>query len=388
MRCGRLAVTQAGQVIEVGEEASQLLRVPTDVPPLVHRASMTREHGVYAFDFFRSAWWCHRCRAHVASGPPAAIIAMVTYSDVESFVANVESAARLAVDDVEAAPKCETCGDRAAIDHLDYHAFSTVRQADLVARFRTTRAVELLWWTLEGGFSPAVVDDATRAAFTRDALLRSARAARETGDDDKAFSALQAASTAIPGEPELLTFMPWLCSRKKTDIAGAIADAHTRSRPHDPDGWYWLAQVGVELVADGSFGPELLPQVEQHLYRALSIAPSHAHALVAVANVARIRKDDAAAITTLERLLAMHPGHPEGSYTLGLMLLERDPARALACFEAGEQVQPGDPDYPRGRARALLALGRFDEARAAAVRAHELAPDDPRIIDLMARFAN
>jgi Flp pilus assembly protein TadD len=87
-------------------------------------------------------------------------------------------------------------------------------------------------------------------------------------------------------------------------------------------------------------------------------------------------------------LLAMHPGHPEGSYTLGLMLLERNPARALACFEAGERVQPRDPDYPRGRARALLALDRYVEARAAAKRAHELAPDDPRVIDLMTRFAN
>jgi len=64
---------------------------------------MTKEHGAYAFDFFRSAWWCHRCRAHVASGPPAAVIALVTYSDVDSFVANVESAATSAVEDAEAA---------------------------------------------------------------------------------------------------------------------------------------------------------------------------------------------------------------------------------------------------------------------------------------------
>jgi tetratricopeptide (TPR) repeat protein len=349
---------------------------------------MTREHGAYAFDFFRSAWWCHRCRAHVASGPPAAVIALVTYSDVDSFVANVDSAARHAVEDADAAPTCETCGDRAAIDHLDYHAFCSAKHADLVARFRTTRPIDLLWWTSDGGFSPATVDDSSRVAFTRDALLRAAKAARETGDFERAFQALQAASTAIPGEPELLSFMPWLCNKNKTAIAGAIADAHTRVRPHDPEGWYWLAQIGVEIVAAGSFGPDLLPQVEQHLQRALAIAPSHAQSLVAVANIARIRGDVPAAITTLERLLAMHPGHPEGSYTLGLLLLDRDPARALAYFEAGEQAQPKDPDYPRGRARALLALGRYDEAKAAAARAHELGPDDPRVVELMARFVN
>ena len=368
--------------------SDQLLRAPSGVPPLVHRAAMTREHGVYAFDFFRSAWWCHRCRAHVASGPPAAVIALVTYTDVDSFVANVQSAAVSAVEDSEAAPTCETCGDRAAIDHLDYHAFCSGKRADLVARFRTSRPIELLWWTMEEGYRPANVDAETRQAFTRDALLRAARASRETGDTDRADEALQAASAAIPGDPELLAFLPWLCSRQKTSIAGAIADAHARTRPKDPEGWYWLAQIGVELVAGGTWGPELLPQVEQHVQRALAIAPSHAQALVAVANIARLKGDEAAAIATLEKLLAIHPGHPEASYTLGLLLLERNPGRALACFEAGEKAQPKDPDYPRGRARALLALDRYADARVAAERAKELAPDDPRVAELMKHFAS
>jgi len=365
----------------------ELLRAPTGIPPLMHRAAMTKEHGAYAFDFFRSAWWCHRCRAHVASGPPAAVIALVTYADVDSFVANVQSAATSAVEDSAAAPACETCGDRAAIDHLDYHSFCSGKRADLVARFRTGRPIELLWWSSEEGYRPTTPDPETRQAFTRDALLRAARAARETGDTARADDALQAASVAIPGDPDLLAFLPWLCNRQKTSIAGAIAEAHARVRPHDPEGWYWLAQIGVEVVAGGTFGPELLPQVEQHLQRALAIAPSHAQALVAVANIARLKGDEATAIATLERLLAIHPGHPEASYTLGLMLLERNPGRALACFEAGERAQPRDADYPRGRARALLALDRYAEARVAAARAQELAPEDPRVIELLSRLA-
>jgi tetratricopeptide (TPR) repeat protein len=366
---------------------TELLRAPPGVPPLVHRAAMTREHGAYAFDFFRSAWWCHRCRAHAASGPPAAVIALVTYTDVDSFVANVQSAAKAAVEDSEAAPTCETCRDRAAIDHLDYHSFCSGKRADLVARFRTSRPIELLWWSPEEGYRPAVIDPETRQAFTRDALLRAARASREMGDAERADEALQAAAAAIPGDPELLAFLPWLCSRQKTSVAGAIAEAHSRARPHDPEGWYWLAQIGVELVAGGAFGQDLLPQVEEHLKRALTIAPSHAQALVAVANIARLKGDEATAIATLERVLAIHPGHPEASYTLGLMLLERNPTRALACFEAGERAQPRDADYPRGRARALLALDRYAEARVAAARAQELAPDDPRVIDLLSRLA-
>jgi tetratricopeptide (TPR) repeat protein len=349
---------------------------------------MTRDHGAFAFDFFRSAWWCHRCRAHVASGPPAAIVALVAYTGVGSFAEKVDTAARHAVDDAEAAPNCETCGDRAALDHLDYHAYVSTKRADLVARFRTGRSLELLWWSADGGFKPATVDEETKRAFTHDALLRAAKAARESGDLEHADQALEAAASTIPGDPELLAFMPWLCSRRKIGVAGAIADAHSRVRPLDPEGWYWLAQMGVELVAGGTWGKEMLAQVEQHLQRALSIAPTHAQALVAVANVARIRNDDVMAIQTLERLLSLHPEHPEGSYTLGLLLLERDPARALALFEAGEKSQPRDPDYPRGRARALLGMGRYVEARAAAARAQELAPEDPRVVDLMARFAS
>jgi tetratricopeptide (TPR) repeat protein len=316
------------------------------------------------------------------------VIPLVTYTDVDSFVTSVNAASSHAVEDAEAAPACETCGDRGAIDHLDYHAFCSGRRADLVARFRTTRPIELLWWSSDGGYRPAALDDDARRAFTHDALLRGAKAARESGDVDRADEALQAAVAAMPGDPELLAFLPWLCGRGKTVVAGSIAEAHARVRPRDPEGWYWLAQIGVELVAAGGQPPELLPQVEQHLQRALSIAPSHAQSMVAVANIARLKGDEPTAVATLEKLLAIHPGHPEASYTLGLMLLERDPARALACFEAGERAQPRDPDYPRGRARALLALDRHAEAQAAAQRAHELAPENPRVIELMARFAS
>jgi tetratricopeptide (TPR) repeat protein len=348
---------------------------------------MTRDHGAFAFDFFRSAWWCHRCRAHVASGPPAAVVPLVAYDGVDSFSGKVEAAAKSAVEDADAAPTCEECGDRAALDHLDYHAYVSAMRADLVARYRAGKPLELLWWSADAGFRPAQLDGGAKQAFTHDALLRGAKAARESGDAEHADEVLRTAAKAIPGEPELLAFLPWLCGRSETNIAGAIADAHTRVRPHDPEGWYWLAQIGVELVASGRWGKELLPQVEQHLQRALAIAPSHAQALVAVANVARLRGEESTAITTLDRLLSMHPGHPEGSYTLGLLLLERDPARALGLFEAGEKSQPRDPDYPRGRARALLAMGRYVEARVAAERAHELAPDDPRVAELLTKFA-
>jgi tetratricopeptide (TPR) repeat protein len=78
-------------------------------------------------------------------------------------------------------------------------------------------------------------------------------------------------------------------------------------------------------------------------------------------------------------VLQRTPDHAVANYTLGLVLLPSQPAEALACFERGERAAPNDADYPRSRARALLALGRQAEAQAAIARAMELAPDDPRV---------
>ena len=371
------------------------MHVPPGVPPLVHRAAMTRDHGTYALDLLRSAWWCHRCRAHVASGPRAAAVPTVAYADVDSFVARVRRRfAGRALGRRGGAQVRDMRGSRAALDHIDYHAYCSAQRSDTRrAASRPSRPIELLWWTeapgpgTEAGYRPATLDDDVRRAIARDARLRAAKVARDHGDIDRACEALEAAAVTMPGEAELIDFLPWLVGQGKTSVAGAIADAYAKARPRDPEGWYWLAQIGIELVAAGTWGHDMLPQIEQHLRAALAVAPTHAQSLVAVANVARVRGDMGAAIATLEQLLTMHPGHPEGSYTLGLLLLDADPAKALACFEAGERAQPNDADYPRGRARALMAMGRTVEARAAAARAQYLAPNDPRVTELVSRLA-
>lgn len=50
-------------------------------------------------------------------------------------------------------------------------------------------------------------------------------------------------------------------------------------------------------------------------------------------------------------------------------LAVEDPARALPALAASEQALPGDANPPFRTARLLLALGRFEEARAAVARA-------------------
>ena len=73
-------------------------------------------------------------------------------------------------------------------------------------------------------------------------------------------------------------------------------------------------------------------------------------------------------------------------YNLGVLELGGDPSAALSHFSAGRALDPEDPDYALGAARALAALGRGEEAAAALDEAEELAPDYPRIAEVRAEL--
>lgn len=64
------------------------------------------------------------------------------------------------------------------------------------------------------------------------------------------------------------------------------------------------------------------------------------------------------------------------------MSVEREPELALVHFQEGERLEPADADYPVGVARALLQLGRKEEARKALARAQALTSSHPRFAEL------
>jgi tetratricopeptide (TPR) repeat protein len=144
----------------------------------------------------------------------------------------------------------------------------------------------------------------------------------------------------------------------------------------------------VGAVAANRAPREAIDQAVPLLNQAIALRADYPDAQIALANVARIRNDEATATSALRSLLANHPEHPEANYTLGLILLPKQPAEALTCFERGERQAPNDADYPRSKARALLALGRAPEARAAIQRAKELAPNDARIDQVASEIAS
>jgi hypothetical protein len=66
------------------------------------------------------------------------------------------------------------------------------------------------------------------------------------------------------------------------------------------------------------------------------------------------------------------------------MALESEPQLSLKHFEEGERLVADDPDYPVGVARALVKLGKKDEARKALGRAKALTEEHPRFKELEA----
>ena len=125
---------------------------------------------------------------------------------------------------------------------------------------------------------------------------------------DLGIALMQEAARLAPGDPDLLSFLPWLNNNRANDAVVAMADATMQRFPDRADGPFWKAQVLVQ--ASGETGnPALAEQAAPLLERALQLDPGHADAAVALANLARVRGRDDEAANILRRLLATKPDH-------------------------------------------------------------------------------
>jgi len=354
------------------------MTVPDGHDPLQHRAEMTGKYGVRTLDMMRTTWVCTACGAEVPP-PPAMILPFSRYRSTSQAADTVSQSASAALARDAGHDPCPRCHAPSRLLMADLHFFSSAMGRDLVARFAPGAPLQLLSWTLAGGVAPAPASPQLDVSIARDALVRTIWSAREQDEGDEGCALIAQAVATIPGDPELIGLLPWLARLRNLQLGAAVAEAHAAHNPSDPVGHYWRAQMLVEAVAAGQMPPAATEQALALLRQALSLRPDYPDAQIAVANVSRIRKNDAEAEQALRALLSAHPDHPEGNYTLGLILLARAPAEALACFERGERAAPQDADYPRSRARALIAMGRHAEATAAIARARELAPGDPRV---------
>lgn len=335
------------------------LALPKDVSPLEFRAQQLLQHGRYAYDLLLSHWRCLQCGSAVPGAEPMGL-PLIVYRSVEDLGQQLARAGQSAYEHGEL-PACPDCGRLAALHSLEHHAYVADESRDLVFRWKpdSNKPLSLWFWSRDHGYVPIVaLNHEQRFGFARDALLRAVAAHRDFDEFDEAEQVLEEAILSIPGEPELLRFMPWLTQRRRYELAGAIAQIHFDSHPEDPRGCFWLGQVQLELIAANALARDNLTAVAELFEEAIALSADGAYpdAELGLVNVERLLAQPDRALCRVDELLRRHPNHPEALYTKGLLLLAERPAQALECFEQGATLRPDDPDYLRGIERARLAI--------------------------------
>jgi tetratricopeptide (TPR) repeat protein len=115
---------------------------------------------------------------------------------------------------------------------------------------------------------------------------------------------------------------------------------------------------------------------ERVLLAALALAPGSAAGLALGAWFAMTRRDLDAATAHAGALLALDGDDPVGLRASGAVAcLRGDVPEALRLLERAVARSPSDPEAHAWHADALLRVGRFEEALAAAIRAGERSPE-------------
>lgn len=368
----------------------EFLTVPDGRDPREFRSAMSTKYEARVLDMMLPRWTCASCGSDVAAKPlvvPAVEYrtlddAVVWFTKILGEVATKKAtmsgvpgqelavAIHMPPEWPNACPRCNTAPQLVGADVL---MWNTDLRTDVALRLASGAGPQLF-----ANGNPLAWNANLASGFTRDALVRSIAVAREDDDVDAGEAVMMEAARTMPGDPALLASLPWLNNNRRADAVLAMADATAARFPDRADGYFWRAQVLVQ-ASNETGNPALADQAAPLLERTLAIDPKHGDAGVALANLARVRRRDDEAMAILQRVLSANPEHAVGQFTLGLMLLPTKPADALRCFEIGERLDPRDPDYPRAKAQALIALGRKEEARVAIGRAMELGPNDPRV---------
>ena len=352
-----------------------------------HRWAMIQDFGAETMDKAIGTFMCDSCGIQVPD-PTLTTIAGVPYDDLDSFVEHAEQVATGRLEEPEA-PSCPRCDQPCKLALIELHAYDAHLERDIVAQAIAPQGllgrwhIDLLQWTPDEGFS-ALDAEAAEAdgGFALSALIR--RALTETMMEDPDADALVAAAedalAAHGGHTLLLGLIPHLLSFGQAGICASIADHHIDAHPNDPRGHAWMGEILSLAVNHGALELDAIHDACEHLQRALALDPELLPAAVSLGVAYRIQGDPAAARATFEDLLDRHPEAAPAHYNLAVMDLDaEDYEAALAHFQAGAAADPDDADYPMGCIRALIPLGRYEEARTYLEQVRELAPDHPML---------
>jgi tetratricopeptide (TPR) repeat protein len=346
------------------------------------------QHGLMAIDAILGVAQCTKCNgvgviAIGANRIPA-------YESLDEF-------ARLAKetgDDLARNAPAQACGCGGALkpSSVEYYAHHSGLERDVVGVWTPKKAmsgkssVALFVWD---PFAPSVREmsplgemssDAVEQ-FVHDAHFRGTWFALE-GDADNAADIIEHLVELYPRDPLRLRFLPLILQRRKMQPALSLADRHRRECPEDADGHAAFGEILFTAIRHDLEPRARLDEARTALDTALSLAPDHRDAMMAVGNVLMFEARLDEARSTFLGLVSRHPDHAAAQFNAGVLLIDTDPAAALVHFQAGERVASTDADYPVGCARALLALGRKQEATEALKRARNLTSTHPRFREL------
>jgi tetratricopeptide (TPR) repeat protein len=246
---------------------------------------------------------------------------------------------------------------------------------------RVSPGVPDAWNGMGATHSAAGRSDAAIAAFRRaiavgpqyaDAYYNLGRELLLRGKVQEATPYLEFAMTHEPGSAAIAIQLGTAYERSGR-AAGAEA-LYRRALERRPEFVPALIRLAIVEAAQGRREAGLA-----HARQALALAPSDAFANLTLATLLSERSGASPeVVASLERAIAARPGWVDPVNQLAWLLAtdpdpaQRAPAHALALADSALALTP-DANVSDTRAAALGALGRFDEAVAAAERARTLA---------------
>jgi tetratricopeptide (TPR) repeat protein len=351
---------------------------------LLQRSRAAQSHGAGLLDAIYVSVSCKRCNRFL-DDPTGRQVTSADYRDLDALIERVLVAAR----EIFAEPPivCRLCGTKTQTVAVDYHAWHTGTNRDLVIRAAKRPLLgiesELLWWDEPHGFaSVGTLRVEDREHVRRDACFRRIGAAIARAGVRAALGAIEEALTAFPGDPDLLRVLPELLAAGKVEVVAQITRAHVNAHPDDANGHFWMANAITQQVKRGLADAAQLVEAENHLGIALEKRPDFMDAELALCALARARNQLDEAEKRYVRALKKNPKHLPLLLEFGTFMLDRDAVVSLELFERAVMLAPQDPAPLFGQARALIYLGRVTEADVLLDEARPAHGADPRLQEL------
>lgn len=168
--------------------------------------------------------------------------------------------------------------------------------------------------------------------------------------------------------------------RRALDIVSHLENHIERDSSNASTHGSLAVQLAQNVVSGWSTEPtDDFERAQEHIERALSLAPNDADVLASAGIVALMRREEDKSIHFLTRSLRHNPNNPHATAALGWQRCLRDgDEKGLAMIVTAEKRAPHHPRYgiwAHYRGASLVYLNRFEEAAVAYRQSIERNPD-------------